>query len=214
MSTVTIRWRTEALTAWRWPAPRDPTRAPFSATHADTLKLLDRELRMLGAEEAVLGVVTSTANIRLDGLLRADAAVHHGGVTLTFTCNHGLLAYQCATYDRNGYLQAWQANLRALVLGLEALRSYERHVGASGKQYRGFMAIEAGPAAYTVHEHFDSVSAARAWVRDLTGSAESVSDHELLRRGKFASHPDTDRGSEELWTRYQAARVMIGISLR
>ncbi len=88
-------------------------------------------------------------------MLMIFATVGFHGVILSFSSKHGPLRYLCDTYSqrawaRNG-LPPWQSNVRAIALGLEALRTVDRHgIASDGEQYRGFTALpparEAGPA--------------------------------------------------------------------
>lgn len=140
-----------------WPdgwqdARRSRSASPFRATHSDTLQLLDRELRHLGASSVTLQVDASERDCRLDGQLRADAKVRHPGVILTIeTKKFGTLVYPCDAFT-GGYwgsrrLDGWQANLRAIALGLEALRKVERYgITHRDEQYAGWKAIGSGTA--------------------------------------------------------------------
>jgi hypothetical protein len=133
----------------QWPDGwRDRLRArpttPFRASYSDTLEVLDREARHLDTRSAVLQVDTEPGRgVRMDGQLRADAVVHHPGVILTLdTARHGVLVYRCDTFDGWGRHPGWQANLRAVALGLEALRKVDRYgIADAGQQYAGFGAL-------------------------------------------------------------------------
>lgn len=132
-----------------WEATR-PKVAQFEATYRDTLELLDRELRHLNTEAAFLQVELSdpVRGVRIDGQLRADAVATHRGCILTIaTRKLGTLVYPCDTFVK-GYRSKgpdWQQNLRAIALGLEALRKVERYgIASRGEQYAGFRELGAG----------------------------------------------------------------------
>lgn len=126
--------------------------SPFDSTYSDTLQVLDRELEHLRARDAFLQVVASDHHVRLDGQLRADAKVDHPGVALTIdTPKHGTLVYETDRYKRASWKRnagpSWQQNLRAIALGLEALRKVERYgIARRGEQYAGYRELGAGIA--------------------------------------------------------------------
>ena len=82
-------------------------------------------------------------------MLYADATVEHPGVVLTaITRDHGTLIYSTDRYRaswRGVSGESWKHNLRAIALGLEALRAVERHgIADRGQQYAGFREIGSG----------------------------------------------------------------------
>lgn len=142
----------------------------FSATWTDTLQLLEREVDHLcgraGAGDVVLQVAVREQDIRLDGGVRANARpAEHPGVVLSFESRHGPLRYSTDQFKGSGnygglskkYLPGWQANVRAIALGLEALRRVDRYgISKGGEQYVGYRQLGAGtpmgPATMTVEE--------------------------------------------------------------
>lgn len=195
-----MRIQIEPIPVWRWDK-HAPKSTPFSATYTDTLALLERELRMLGARGTVaLQLVCAEGDIRRDGLLRASARPTYDGVAISFESKFGPLTYPCDTY------RGWQSNLRAVALSLEALRAADRHgVARRGEQYAGWRAIESGPKS-----GFDTADEALRWLRELTDwpASEPVVVASLLRRGAAATHPDRG-GDPALWDRYDAARQLL-----
>lgn len=128
--------------------PRTST-SRFKAKWHNTLALLDRELGYLDARHVVLQVDASEQDIRMDGMLRANARVQFPGVRLAFDSKHGPLMYATDAYDKDWAhaMPGWQANVRAIALGLEALRSVDRWgITRRAEQYQGWKAIGAGPA--------------------------------------------------------------------
>lgn len=134
---------------WK-PANAGRPASQFRANYADTLEILDREVHHLGGTDVFLQVVTDSRGVRLDGQLRADAKVDHPGVILTIeTKKRGTLVFSTdrfvAPYYRSG--PSWQHNLRAIALGLEALRTVERYgIADTGQQYAGYRELGAGIA--------------------------------------------------------------------
>ena len=126
---------------WQDPG-RERLSAPFRSGYNETLELLDHELSELGASEAWLQLDVQPGQLRADGMLRSAAVVNHPGVILTaITADYGRLTYSCDRFEQRWGHQApaWQANLRAIALGLEALRKVERYgIADRGQQYAGF----------------------------------------------------------------------------
>lgn len=179
-----------------WPGTRTPEHgrrgwAQFRASFSDTLTLLDRELRMLRATDAVMGIAIppGSAYWRTDGRPRAHARPDHPGVVLTFRAlavDGKRLSYATDAFT------SWQANLRAIALGLEALRKVERYrIANRGQQYAGFAQITAGGP---------DPDRGRALVRDCFGGD--------VRRALRATHPDTrqDGYTDADFADVQAAR--------
>lgn len=127
-----------------WPgdltSPADRRVSPFAATLGTTLSALDRELAAIQARNPVMEVAIDPGQFRIDGRPRARAAAIHPGVVLSLPMTSvGPLRY--AT-DR---FLTWQDNLRAIVLGMEALRKVERYgITRRGEQYAGFRALPPG----------------------------------------------------------------------
>lgn len=161
-----------------WPYPEQTERpATYKVAYRQTLLDLDRELELAGASEVILGVVADVRDVRhvrLDGQLRADAKVRHPGVELSFD-KRGVGRVVFHTDRHKGYASSWQDNLRAVTLGLEALRAVDRYGITSGsQQYAGFAALTAGPGLVLLGEDL---------VKRYGGVAEALK----------ATHPDTGR---------------------
>lgn len=178
---------------WKDPGRRRKT-SPFRASYSSTLELLDRELKELGTSDAFMQVDAEPGQVRLDGQLRSGAKVGHPGVILTIdTKSHGVLVYPCdaftPAYWRDG--AGWQVNLRAIALGLEALRKVERYgIADRGQQYAGFGALPpATPmgAAMTVEDAFCVLAEFDDSLCDHTG-AEAV--RSAYRIAAKTAHPD------------------------
>jgi hypothetical protein len=143
--------------------------SPFRAGWGQTVELLARELRMLGARGVVLELDMAEGDFRLDGLPRAGAKARTPGVILSIREPHGL-RYRVDTY------RSWEENVRAIALALEALRAVDRYgVTKRGEQYAGWKALSSGS--------MDSASVERG--RDL------IRRHGGVREALRATHPDT-----------------------
>ena len=123
-----------------WPA--EPARrrqtASFSASLSATVELLARELRQLNAKQIVILMALDEADIRLDGFPRSTARPDHPGVVLAFESKFGPLKFAVDTFTD------WTDNLRAIALGMEALRKVDRYgVTKRGEQYTGWKALPA-----------------------------------------------------------------------
>jgi hypothetical protein len=126
--------------------------AQFTAGWGDTREVLGRELVALGARNVVMQLDVTDRDCRLDGRLRVDARPGHPGVIIAFDSKHGPLKYATDLYNRGawrreGALPGWQCNVRAIGLGLEALRRVDRYgITQRGEQYTGWKALGAGMA--------------------------------------------------------------------
>lgn len=195
---------TEPIDAW--PYPDTPRRAnpQFRARYDHTLKQLTYELEQLGTRgPAVIQVVTRNGadDLRRDGALRAHAKIEHPGVRLSFESKHGPLTYATDQFESSWAtnMPDWQANLRAITLGLEALRAVDRYgISRSGEQYTGWLAI-AGATSMTP-------AAAMQVLRD--SAPDSKADEpldKLMRWAKAGAHPDRHDGDRAPWDRVEEA---------
>lgn len=216
-----------------WPEgwPNDHGKASvFKTAYRDTLDLLDRELSHLGAKDPILQVDASERECRLDGQLRADAKVRYRGVILSFgTALYGTLSYPCDAFDRRwGYSAnpAWQENLRAIALGLEALRKVERYgIAQRGQQYAGYAELGAGIALgqqMTVEEAARFIAGHGDEERFFDENVESLLDERgagdsggldlLFRNAARKLHPDND-GNAADFDRLCKAREILESAL-
>lgn len=218
-----LTFRALAATPPDWkPAHANRPSSPFRAAYSDTLDVLDREIRALGGTDAFLQVVASDRDLRLDGQLRADARVEHPGVILTLeTKKRGTLVfstdrYQAAAWRRERQA-GWQANLRAIALGLEALRTVERYgIAETGQQYAGYRELGSGTALgpATVVETITVDEAARLLAEHAFDEPDAWQD--VLARGPDAAyriaakrhHPDAG-GDPDVFRRLTLARNLL-----
>jgi hypothetical protein len=168
----------------RWDRAIDKARphAPFRAPYQATLDLLEREARMLGAGRVVVELAIQETDLRLDGQPYAGTKTRHPGVTVAFESHHGPLKYTADTFA------TWQENLRAIALGLEALRKVDRYgMTSRGEQYAGWKALPAGDGP--------SVEKGR----------RIIEEHGSVRDALMATHPDRG-GDPDEFASVQAAR--------
>lgn len=176
------RFTYRPLSRWDEPDVEQMT-SPFSASWDQTLSELRREVDMLSdwEEEVVIEVDVPEAMIRNDGFMRRDARVMSDKVAVSFDSRHGPLRYATAKFTGNAYRSpGWQANVRAIALGLESLRRVSRYgIGARGEQYTGWAqlgtgGVALGPVKMTVDE------AARLLYDAATPEAYEVSVSSLI----------------------------------
>jgi hypothetical protein len=212
-----MRYTTRPLSDRTWLRPAvQRKRSAFDATWSTTLELLDREVRALGGRDVVIEVDVREQDIRLDGMLRANARAESPAVVVAFeTRAHGPMLYRCDRFERS-YRSAsigWQENIRAIAKTLEALRAVDRY-GATetGQQYAGFKALPAGRAMGPSHMTSDQAVA-------VIAAAASVREHEvrpdlvrIVRRARAFSHPDRNDGDQTAWDQVEQAAKMLGVS--
>jgi len=183
------------ISTWPGVLTEDRLRSPFSASYKETIRLLERELDHLAAENAVLELDVGESDLRLDGRVRASARPGHPGVIVSFGSTFGPLRYATDLY------LDWHANLRAIALGLEALRRIDRYgITKTGEQYAGWRALgtgseepmsEAEAAAY-----LSKSSVALVTVPEILRSPES---RDLaFRSASKILHPDVPTTGNEL----------------
>jgi hypothetical protein len=201
-----MQWQIEPMVTWPYPETTGRKPSQFKVGFKPTLELLGTELDHLRVQGAVaVRVVADEADIRRDGMLRASARVRHPGVAISFTSGkHGPLTYPCDAFEARPYSESWQANLRAIALGLQHLRAVDRYgIAGRGEQYAGWRAIEAPKPS-----GFDSADDAIRWLAALTQSARQTEPIVLLKRAARAYHPDVG-GDPEIYARVDAARQLL-----
>lgn len=179
----------------------------FTAAWSDTLELLDRELTALRAEHVVIEVDVAERGIRIDGQLRADAKAASPAVRLP-------------SWRREGAREDWQHNLRAIALGLEALRKVDRYgITRRGEQYAGWKALPPGtgdaiamPAAMTVEQAAAVIVAMSGAELSVPSTSAVITDPEVRRRlyrqAAAIHHPD-HAGDPAAFVRLGEARHVL-----
>jgi hypothetical protein len=184
----------------QWPGKRTPTyarkRAPFKAGYPRTLDDLEREIGHLNGKAVVIQAGFDARDIRNDGWPRSSARAKEPGVVVSFQTPNGPLSFPCDTYD------AWEDNLRAIALSLEALRAVNRYgVTKHAEQYQGFKALSA-PGAENGMSREQAVEFIRRW-----GGAEGGLE-DAYRRAARVLHPDVSTGSHEQFVELAKARAV------
>jgi len=189
---------------WPFGERSEATWSRFKASYASTIELLRRELCHLEAEEAiVIEAGFKPHEIRLDGMPRAGAKPSDPAIILSFASKFGPLRYGCDRFYPH------DANLRAIALGLEALRTVDRYgITKRGEQYRGWSALPpSGDGGMTTEEAVAFIrSHGMGWADDKpVGSLEDA-----YRRAAKRLHPDVG-GSHEMFVRLENARRVAGL---
>ena len=160
----------------------------FRAPWQSTLTLIGKETTLLGAHLVVIQADITDAEIRRDGMLRANARPTFPGVKLSFDSRYGPLTYATDAYEY------WQANVRAVALALQALRAVDRYgVSRSGEQYRGWTALPAGSPSGEVSA--DDAARILAGYADAGVTADAVLMDAGVRAAAYRqaarrTHPD------------------------
>lgn len=119
--------------------PTDEVVSPFQAPWTNTVELLTRELRFLRAERTVLELEVVEQQIRADGQLKGRMVPFGPRVRLSFESRYGPLRYACGRFGDDTIDLGWKWNVRAIGLGLEALRKVDRYgITKRGEQYTGW----------------------------------------------------------------------------
>lgn len=223
---MTMQWQIEPMDRWPYPETKIRKVNPFRAKFDNTLTLLEDELEHLEVAGAVaVRVVAREADVRRDGMLRARADVRHPGVVLSFhSAKSGSLTYPCDQFLGRWHGEVdWQVNLRAIALGLEALRKVDRYgITERGEQYAGFKALPAGRAMPA--SHMTRTEAAQLLERVAVGSDLGRARDQLierlltdrdelartLRHAKAEAHPDRRDGDRALWDLVEQAATVLG----
>lgn len=175
---------------WRplptWPHPPKPKRADlFKATWDQTLAKLESEIEALRGHDALIGVVADENQFTMAGIPRSTFRVRHPGAEVSFDTKRGRLVFHTDAYD------VLQSNLRAIALGLEALRAVDRYgITSSAEQYAGFAQLSAGGP---------DPSRGKALVEAAGGMRQALMRH----------HPDQG-GNERDFVDVDAYRKQIG----
>lgn len=191
----------------QWPGEltRNRSSSPFSATHHQTVQLLEREVRALtgtSATEVVIQVALREQDIRLDGQPKANArSMEHPGVIIAFeTRKLGPLKFSCDRFHH------WDDNLRAIALGMESLRRVERYgMGTGTEQYRGWQALPAGMALGPAKMTYEQ---AQTLLRELSGWVGDLDVDAAYRIAAKNVHPDAG-GDPEQFQRLQEAKKLL-----
>lgn len=169
------------IDVWPGAETRSRRRAAFSASLSSTMGLLGRELQQVGARRVVAQIAMTEADFRNDGIPYAHARATHPGIVIAFESKFGPLKFAVDTFT------TWEDNLRAIALGMEALRRVDRYgVTKRGEQYTGWKALPSG----SDDEHgIPDAQAAREYLDRLFGGD--------IKRALMETHPDRGGDREE-----------------
>lgn len=173
--------------------PYDRKWSPFRTAWSNTLTLLARELENLGAARVVLELDVTESDLRIDGMPRASARPATPAVALSFDSDYGPLRYATDVFND------WQDNLRAIALGLEALRKVDRYgISKRGEQYTGWKALPATPSGRSPIDVF----------QQYAGDHAGTDPRALYRAALLRVHPDGG-GDRAAFDAVQAARKQL-----
>ena len=203
-----------SLPAWTERVTAHRKSHAFTAGWLDTCNLLRREVELIAPPTQVPSIVLEVCAddrwVRRDGGLRSDAKVRHPGVVVSFDSVHGPLRYACDTFESHwaGRMPGWQANVRAIALGLEALRKVDRYgIASSGQQYTGWAALNAAPVLTAEQEALETLRLAAG----LTAGPDyddPAAIHAAWRAAVKRTHPDKG-GDRATFDRVQAAYRLL-----
>lgn len=200
-----MRLEVRTIDTWPWPLTQRRQRSRFDSPYSATTDLLTRELRHLQARSAVICMALPETMIRQDrtGPL-ANARPDHPGVMVVTDSKHGDLRYATDVFTH------WQDNLRAIALGLEALRKVDRYgITRGGEQYRGFAALPAPSSDASTHMTRDEAVGLLASFADMPWDDDRATRKAIIRRARAAAHPDRFGGDTELWDQVEAAITVV-----
>jgi hypothetical protein len=202
--------RVEPIGDWPGEATESPGHSPFQADYDSTTVILDHELHWHGARATVVQM-----DVNKPTSLRASLKPDSPGVIVSFTTAEGMkLRFACDRFWR------WSHNLRAIALGLKALRTVERYgIVNDGQQFAGFRALESAESA----RGFESIEDAARFVVHLARpdldddkierrAGVLIDDDEMaaseFRRAAKNAHPDVG-GDDATMARLASARALI-----
>jgi hypothetical protein len=189
-------------------------RAPWPATTA----LLSQEVEQLGGDQLVIELAMTEADIRTDGWPRANARAAHPAVAVSFvSVDQGPLRFATDRFED------WRDNVRAIALGLQALRAVDRYgVTSKGEQYTGWRALPAGSGdpggGFASKEEAARFMIRTCFPNDGEASSDLIAsdliDDEnhrdrMYRAAAKRLHPDAAGGTAEAFARLRAAKALL-----
>lgn len=137
-----MRWRTVPTGAWPYPDSPERSRSPFGRVSlSDTLALLEAELGFMGAVGPfALHVVTGDVGVRRSGAPLRRSRMRHPGIAVSFrNSEDAVVVLRCDRFG--GRRRGWLANLRAIAVGLEAVRQHRLPGGEQRSNATGPMRL-------------------------------------------------------------------------
>lgn len=205
---TTPRFEIRPLGLWdRAVTPMDKRQSArqFRAKWTDTVKLLTREVGILGGKIVAVQIDVTDGQIRRDGMLYASARAASPAVKVSFDSRHGALTYATDEFDH------WQANVRAIALSLEALRAVDRYgVSHSGEQYRGWAQLTSGSAEETLTRPEAARLLADAAGVDPASLVSEASIKAAFRAAAQLAHPDRGGDADAFRLITKARDLLLG----
>lgn len=183
-------------------------RSNFDTPWPTTEALLIREVRHLSGKHLVIEADFVESDIRIDGRIRANARPATPAVRIAFESIHGPLTYATDRFN------TWQDNVRAIALGLEALRKVDRYgITKRGEQYAGWKALPSGsssePRVMDIDEAWSTIG---SYGEGSIAEQRAAGDpRKAYRRARAATHPDRRGGDRALWDLVEQAAAVLGI---
>ena len=180
--------------------------SPFRASWSQTESVLERELRFLRATNIVLMIDVDERDLRLDGKLRANARPFSSATAIQFDTRKGPLLIGCGRYRH------WQDNVRAIALGLEALRKVERYgIVQANEQYEGWRALPEGDAWDRKITDIDRAWAVIAMLAAIDEAEARLDGRFVYRLAVKKAHPDSG-GDAASFRAVQEAAKLLGLA--
>lgn len=184
------------IEAWPGELTRHRRGSQFSADFRSTVRLLSDEVDHLTDPRfdtlIVVQLAVDERELRRDGSgLLAHVEPEHPGVIVSFESDDaGPLRFSCDRFD-HGRQQGWRHNLRAIALGLQALRAVDRYgLGSGREQYTGFGALPPGQPTAMGPASMTADQAARLLGVDLGPDLHTDEVRRAYRRLAAEHHPD------------------------
>lgn len=195
------------LDHWTGRRTAEPRYAPFRASLERTLRDLQFELDAIDAEAVRLLIDMLPEHFRVNGRPRATAKADSDGIVLVVGKSaQGPLRFPCDTY------LTWQGNLRAIALGMNALRAVDRYgITKSGEQYQGWKEITSGRQGLPTMSKMDAIAVVyeRAGLERPTNEPAKAALDDVARMAKKRAHPDQHGGNEDYWNQVDNALQII-----
>lgn len=221
-----MKWEVRPRSTWTDPVT--PIRLgshSFRAAWQQTLNELADEIERIardGDPVVVIELDVIEGDVRRDGMLRRGAKVGEPGVVVSFESRFGPLRLATDAYEQeySGSLPGWQANVRAVMLTLRALRDLDRWgVSRRGEQYTGWKALPPGTGRAVANDFADAMAAAD-WMRvratDLGISTAGLDGksggwNALYRALARRLHPDQPGATAAEWDRLNQAHRLLKV---
>lgn len=212
-------YKYKALDEDEWPreeftATDDRQPSPFNSSWAQTLELLEHETFHLSARDGsvVIGTFHRPHDVLKSGQLRPETKMPAKPAVVVYfeTYDEQQGRYQPAQFECDQFLQ-WKDNVRAVALGLQALRKVDRYnVGKTGAQYAGYLALPPAPitlAAMSAEDAAQELAKLAPWT-----SQQILSDADIMKaaytNAAKKAHPDRGGSHAQMAAINVAAQVL------